>query len=430
MATYRLMDGLAGRPGNGPALTPYTATPFQAGLLWYVTRGGMWLQGFWWWVPAGGDTAPQKFCVWAPVSATAAAAVLVPGTTVMSGTLTANAWNWVPLAAWVPVSIGSTYAAATAWQPAKGFPDTANQFGPAQPYAAGITNGPLSCWADGPAGGSPGAPYGFSQGLFGTTSADPTAGMPSAQSSSSNFGIDIQVSDTPPPRYTGSYRLWPSNFDANPAVDVDTNVNYDLATEIHLSEACTLDKIWFFSPPTAVNLPTAAQVWSIATGTRAASNPAPTWSGAAGSKWVSCSFSGVVLPAGQYKFSVYDANGTAGVWGPKSLFYWNAEGQGAEFFVSAGVNGITSGPLTAPQTTAAAVCFDYDGAAGGATPPFSAGTTEPGQCSFGQLPGGGDTYPELYVAALAQNYWVDAEVTPLRAAAGGAYPYHHRGSAR
>lgn len=407
MTTYRLMDGVAGRPGNGPASPTAFAGAFEAALSWYVTSGGMWLTGFYWWVPAGGDTGAQKFALWA-MTGSGGAGTLVPGSVVTSGTLIANTWNLVTLPGALPLSIGSTYVAATGWTSVNGFPDTSNQFGTGQPFSAGITNGPLSCWSD--IGGSNPPPYSYNQGLFSTLHSDPSIAMPFNQSNSSNFGIDIAVSDTPPLNYAGSYRLWPNNFDANPAVAADTNVNYDLATEIHLSQRCTLNNIWFYSQPGAVNLPTTAQVWNITSGLTVAANTSPSWSGIAGSGWVSCAFN-TILPAGQYKASVYDASGTVAAWGPKSLYYWNAEGQGAQFYVSSGVNGITNGPLSAPNTVSGSLCWEYDGSAGGATPPFSNGIQEPGQSSFGQLPGGGDTYPQLYVDGLSQNYWVDMEVT-------------------
>jgi hypothetical protein len=61
--------------------------------------------------------------------------------------------------------------------------------------------------------------------------------------------------------------------------------------------------------------------------------------------------------------------------------------------------------------------FDASGA--GNTPPFSDGhgTTEAGQATFSQpvTDPGTDQYPYLYVDSLAQNYWVDIEVTPAPA---------------
>ena len=113
------------------------------------------------------------------------------------------------------------------------------------------------------------------------------------------------------------------------------------------------------------------------------------------------------LPAGAYRAGVYNANGTGGQWGATDNVsdYWGA---------GAGLNGITSGPLYAPNLSSASVCWEYNSSDGGATPPYSNGTQTPGQSPFGQLPSGADTFPVLYatgVGGVSQNYWVDLEVT-------------------
>lgn len=384
MTTYRLMDGVSGRPGpNGPALTAYTATPFEAGTMLTVTQGGVWAVSYWWWVPASGDTAAQKFCLW-NITGTGAGTV-VPGSVVMSGTLTANAWNEITLPSPVPLAIGATYCPATAWTPGAGFPDTQNQFGSGQPYSVGITNGPLLAFADSTGGGSPGPPYGYGQGVFGTANADPTAGFPQQMSSSSNFWIDLLVSDTPPGGYSGSWRLWPNMGDALGWAP-DLARNYSLGTEFLLSQACVLNKAWFYSPPGAGQLPTDVAVWDVASqtivpGTHQAS---PTWSGAAGDGWISVSFSGVTLPAGDYKISVFNGNATPQVFNATTAGYFTS-GPGAA--------GITAGPVTCPDAASA---------------------SSPGQCTYADTTGSPSfAYPDLYVAGQAQNYWLDAEVTPV-----------------
>jgi hypothetical protein len=77
------------------------------------------------------------------------------------------------------------------------------------------------------------------------------------------------------------------------------------------------------------------------------------------------------------------------------------------------VNGITWGPLNAPGLATASAAYNFVGANGGSTPPFTDGTILPGQCTFAQS--GTNIYPYLYVTGLAQNYWVDVEVTPVTA---------------
>jgi hypothetical protein len=193
----------------------------------------------------------------------------------------------------------------------------------------------------------------------------------------------------------------------------DAAVNYDVATEFALSQSCALNKVWYYSPPGTAQLATAASVWHITgtgtTGTLTAQAASPSWSGAAGSGWVSCSFSGTVLPAGKYKVSVYNAASVPDGWSPKDAntdYFRGGEGGG----------GITWGPLSAPNLAGASTAYTYDGSAGGATPPFQNGTTQAGQPTFSQGPP--DRYPYLFApvaspsAGSTQVYWVDVEVTP------------------
>jgi hypothetical protein len=404
MTAYRLFDGTAGRPGVGssgtqpPGLTSYTSTPFQAGTIFSVLAGGMWHDGYWWWVPAGGDTAPQKFCLWQQYG-TGTTRAVIPGTTVTSGTLTAGAMNYVPLAAPVQLAIGTLYIAATGWQPAHGFPDSQNQFGPGQPYAGGITNGPLTAWGDTPNGSTYGftassANWGLNQGLFGTGSAgasgDPVLNFPGAQSNSANFWVDIQVSDTAPAGYSGSWRIWPNRFGAE-GTGVDTAANYILATEFSLSGPCALDNIWFYSPSGASQLPTQCAIWDVPSQAMVSGTlkTAPGWSGAAGSGWVSASYSGVSLPAGDYKTAVWNGAATPSGFNEYSPL-WFTTGYGG--------SGITAGPITVPDASTA---------------------TSPGQATY-QINSSAFVYPDLYVSSVTpgQCYWVDAEVTPEAAAAG------------
>ena len=59
--TYRLFPST-----NGPSSPVSYSGPFMAGILFEVTTGGTWFDGFWWWVcPSGQSTSPQKFALWA-----------------------------------------------------------------------------------------------------------------------------------------------------------------------------------------------------------------------------------------------------------------------------------------------------------------------------------------------------------------------------
>lgn len=410
MSTYRLFPATAG-PASPVA---YTGN-FIAGVMFAVAGGGKWFQGYWWWVAASGQpAAPVKCALWAVTHV--GAGTLVPGSVVTSGTLTVGQWNWIPLPAPVPLAAsfdpahstaGSGYVAAVGVNGA--FPDTNGQFTVGGAYAGGIVNGPLAAYSD--TGGTRAAPYGMPQGLFTSGGTDPAVTMPGGGSNSANFWVDVQVSDAVPAGYSGTYRLWPGKLDANPGTTLDAAVAYSVATEIRLSQACTLNRIWYYSPSGSASLATSARVWRVTgvnSGTSVAATASPSWSGAAGSGWVSCSFTGVTLQPGTYKVSVYNSAGGSGAWSAKdaSSSYWAT---------GAGSAGITNGPLYAPQLASASPAYEYNGNAGG-NPPYSNGTQEPGQCTFAQ---GSDTYPYLYVDTLAQNYWVDMEVTPAASSGSG-----------
>lgn len=383
MATYRLMDGLSGRPGNGPGAPSAYAGNIQAGTAFQVTAWNTWLQGFYHWVPAGGDTVARKFTLWQVTNLQTG--TLIPAATVTSGTLTAGQWNFVPLATPVPLSASIPYMASTAWVAVNGFPETISQFGSTQPYAAGITSGPLNAYSD--TTGSDVVPNSWSsQGAFGTATSDPATLMPNQGDRSANFWMDVQVSDTAPA--VTSYRLWPSLPVPN-NMQADSALNFTLATEFKLSKSCALNKIWFYSPSGATQLPTACGIWNVAgqalvPGTN---NSSPSWSGAAGSGWISCPYAGVTLPAGDYKTSVFNGAGSPTVWANNTVHYWDTGG---------GAGGITAGPLSAPN---------------------EAGAAAPGQGTFHQ--GVTFAWPDTYTggATPAQNYWVDVEVTPV--ASGG-----------
>lgn len=426
MTSYRLFPATPG-PATAVAFGPGN---FIAGVAFAVAGGGRWFEGYWWWVaPSGQSTSPVKCALWSATSSSAGA--VVSGSVVTSGTLTAGQWNFIPLP--VPVQLapsldpsvtanGSCYIAAVGVNGS--FPDTLSQFNAGDTYAAGITSGPLTAYS-GTTGSKP-APYGIRQGLFSVAGSDPSTSMPNQGDSSgdggSNFWVDVQVGDTPPAGYSGSWRLWPNKGETNPALAGDSAVNYTVGTEVHLLSACTLNKAWYYSQAGAANLATRAAVWSLATGLEVAVIASPSWSGAAGSGWVSASFAGgVTLPAGSYIVSVFDSSGTAGSWAPKdaSTNYWGQGGSGG-----VGSSGITAGPLYAPPQPSAALGYNYSAGTPGSTPPYTDGTRISAQPPFGQDPGGGTRFPQLYAPVggslnQSQNYWVDLEVTPLPP----AYPF-------
>ncbi len=340
MTTYRLMDGLSGRPGNGPSSPASYTGPYLAGTMFSALGEMLWLNGYYWWVcNTGQSVAAQKFALWNRYSTSAEN--LVTAATVTSGTLTAGAWNYVPLASPVQLAPGALYVAATGWNTSgtTGFPITNNQFGASQPYAAGIVNGPLTAWSD--LGGSntfaaSGVNYGLNQGLFGTGGTDPAVTMPASGSASSNFWIDVLVSDTAPGGYAGSYRVYPNMADVG-NYSLDTANNFTLGMEFELTGACTINNVWFYSPATVTQLPTGIGVYQVSGTSLVASSSSPSWSGAAGSGWVSAPLTGSLNASTKYKVAVLNGAGSPAVWNSAVANY---------FSTGYGGSGLTAGPIS------------------------------------------------------------------------------------
>src|SRR5271156_382259 len=148
------MDGLSGRPGVGssgprpPSAGLSYSGDYLAGIVFNVTEGGLWFEGYYWWVPSTvSQTGAQKFALWQETSpGGGGSGELVPGSVVTSGTLTAGQWNYVALTTPLLLTANIPYVAATGFVCTTGFPDTQNQFGSSDPYASGITNGPLTAY--------------------------------------------------------------------------------------------------------------------------------------------------------------------------------------------------------------------------------------------------------------------------------------------
>ena len=358
---------------SGPIAPASYSGPIVVGLLFEVTTGGTWIEGYWWWVCGSGQsTAAQKFALWQVYGNSEG--TLVSTATATSGTLTGGEWNYIPLANPVPLAIGATYLVSTGFT--NDFPITNGQFGAGEPYAAGIVNGPLTAYSD--LSGSMPAPFGMNQCLFSTVGSDPTVTMPVDSYQSCLLWTDIQIGNTPPAGT--SYRLWP-NFPSVPGTVQQDTTGYTLATEFTLSASSTLDRIWFYSPAGAAALPSQCAIWNVTTKSvvSGTDNTTPTWSGPAGSGWVSCSYSGVTLPAGDYKVAVF--NGAGSNWFLVTPAYWGTGGPAAA--------GIVTGPITAPNLTSA---------------------TSPGQSTYNA---GSWAYPLTYGSASnGENFWIDVEVTP------------------
>jgi hypothetical protein len=400
MATYRLFPAT-----NGPATATARSGNFISGVTWTVTQGGMWFTGYWWWVCNTGQTVtPVKCALWSLVNGTNG--LVVPGSVVTSGALTVGTWNYIPLANPVQIAIGDTLVAAIGVNGA--YPDTPNSFGAGQTYANGITNGPLRAFSA-PGGGYPSG-WGNPQGCMSTAGSDPSTAIPLTVSGTDNLWVGVQVSDTAVPTYTGTWRLWPHMASASAYTQPNTTDNLTVGTEIDITARATVNNIWFYSPAGTAQLPTEVSIWTMTqgglNGTAVVDVVNPTWSGTAGSGWISTPVPGnVVLPVGKYRVSVYNDTITPDQWSAFYTGYWGVPA--GQTYPAPGASGIVAGPMTAPATANAQTAFSYNGA----------GATEPGQSLFAYGPP--NTFPNFYIGvnspggALFQNYWVDLEVTTV-----------------
>lgn len=447
MTSYSLWQAGTGSGTAGGPLVSYTSTPIIVTNLIAVSGGGLWFEGYYVWVPTAGDTAPSGGYKCAIYSVTTTStATFVPGSNVIStATMTANAWNFIPLATPLQVAPGwdknlstngSLYIICIGWVPSAGFPDSSGWWGSA-PQDAGVSSGQL--YAYGTSGAGFGPPYTLIQGLFSTAGSDPSVTDPLTTGSVSafdNFWVDCLISTTAPGGYSGSYRLWPGKYDANPVTGGDQALNFTVSTEIDITGTVTLNNVWYFSPNgtgsggTATTLATRCDVWNISTGLSVASITSPSWltpaggAASAGTGWVKAAFAGgTTLGTGSYRVSIFNANGTTdAAWNPKDggSDYWG------ETLTGVGAAGIAAGPLSAPAWSAAQSGYIYASGSPGATPPYSGATTAHAQPPFGLNPGGTIQFPQLYApiggsSNEAQNYWVDLEVTP-QAATGPQHP--------
>lgn len=166
--------------------------------------------------------------------------------------------------------------------------------------------------------------------------------------------------------------------------------SYTFGNQFSLSQQARLTGIWFYSPqalgtlPAAATVPTSCGIYraadpSAGQGQLLVQNSAPTWSGAAGSGWIKCTFDGGVtlFPSINYKVCVQTNGGTSFYTATSN--YWSS---------GPGASGITTGIITAPNNASA------DGGQSTYTTPSTGSVL---------------TYPDT--ANSAENLWVDVEVT-------------------
>jgi hypothetical protein len=173
-----------------------------------------------------------------------------------------------------------------------------------------------------------------------------------------------------------TYRLWPNT--PNPSVAAPKANDVTFATEFVVSSTQGLYGIWFYSAPGVAVLPSACVVWGVVSQAKVAGteNLSPTWSGAAGSGWVSCTYAGDIALIADTRYRVAVYHDASALWRTNSAAYWTT-GDGA--------SGITNGPISA----------------------FNNATATVGQ----SVTGVGYVFPNT--GASGQNFWVDAEVGDL-----------------
>jgi hypothetical protein len=395
MASYRLFPNT-----QGPSSAISYSGNFTTGVVFKVTTDGCWLEGYWWWVAGNGPTAAQKFALWLVTNT--GIGVVIPAATVTSGTLSPG-WNFVPLPAPIPLSVGgfqevggACYVVATGVN--GNFPETDGYFTRGGPAAAGITNGPLTAFSD--QSGSLPAPFAMSQAVFSVAGTDPAVNMPAEGHQSANFWMDLQVSDSAPVGYAGSYRLWPNFVNLTNGIQPSNDTGTQTMGNIFsLSQPCLLDNIWHYSPDGVDGVPTSTQIWNTATRALVArTNLTANWSGSAGTGWIANSYSGlnIILPAGTYIATVY--NDTA------QRFYFETRGYFGAYDGVPGpaTSGLTNGPLSTPSNAEA--------------------VNPPGGNSCYFEGGSAPTYPNDWDHDDGgENRWVDIEVTPA-GPGGGSGP--------
>ncbi len=251
--------------------------------------------------------------------------------------------------------------------------------------------------------------------------------MPSVGNTSFNPWVDVIISDVPPAGFTGPYELWPNKFNTSPATGLDTNQAFNLAVEIDLAQACAIGNLKFWSITGAASLPTRVGIWNIANQQLVASNAAPAWlnaltgaAGLAGAGKVKTTMPATVLPAGRYRVSVWNSAGAVAAWSPREFGY---------FLTGAGSSGITWGPVSSPAQGSASSAYVFQPNPG-SVPPYTDGVRqEPSNGTFYF-----DTFAFPYLAvdfifsagapagAIAENFWIDLELSPVAQSGGGTGP--------
>lgn len=121
---------------------------------------------------------------------------------------------------------------------------------------------------------------------------------------------------------------------------------YTLGMQFAVSQTVSLTGIWFHSATTAGGLPSECAIYdgdttALVGGT---DNAAPSWSGAAASGWVKCTYGGSVNLSSGVNYVVVVLGNPGVNWYSGSNGYWTS---------GAGTGGLSNGPLSAPASAGA-----------------------------------------------------------------------------
>ena len=194
--TYRLFPST-----NGPSSAVSLHRAVHGRRAFQVTTGGVWFDGFWWWVcPSGQSTSPQQFALWNVYKTTGRGSD--PPRHGDVGRADRGAVELRAAANPIPLAVGACYNASTGFS--GDFPDTTDQFGAGDPTAAGSST--ARCGFLGSGGVMPGYLV-HESGIVQHGGLDPTPEHARRRHRSANFG---STSRSAPPRHralpTGSGR--------------------------------------------------------------------------------------------------------------------------------------------------------------------------------------------------------------------------------
>jgi hypothetical protein len=402
MTTYRLFPST-----NGPALPVNFGSGFEfvSGIGFQVTQPTIYFEGYWWWVcPNDQSTAPQIFCLWQDTSdldEEGDFGQLVDASVVKSGTLTPGQWNFVALPAPIPLTQYVSYRAATASP--QYAPTTNGQFGSGGAYADGITNGPLFAFADASSGNTADVSWYQSSNCSWTENTlDPTTAYPGAGSGGFNVWLDVQVTDQVPAGAT--FRCWPNQ--PNPLYPPEAPLPYTVGTQMVVTEAAQVLKLWFLSQTGNQKLPSICGIWDTATQdvVPGSQKDSPNWlladgtAATPGGGWAYCDYSnsGVMLDANHnYRVAV-------GMFLPNYVWYSGAQG----YWLTNG-GGYPSTGMGAAH-----------GAGNGIIQCVPCGLSPNPLSPCAQDTSGSWAYPNE-IEVDGDNYYVDLEVAPPGVSTGG-----------